>query len=185
MSRRGYLRDAAKERFWRRVLKRQARSGLTGRAFCRREGLSEPSYYGWKRIIAERDVEVARAASASAVNATAKGVTAQAYASSESTARTAAARDEARLNNVHACDGMSSFLPVTIVGPRVDMPPVETPPVVPCLEIVTPQGWQVRLPCTLERSTLAALLEVVTARLAAATIPLSAASSSTGEDRAC
>jgi hypothetical protein len=48
-------RDLDKERFWREVLARQSASGLSGRAFCRRERLSEPAFYAWRRTIGERD----------------------------------------------------------------------------------------------------------------------------------
>ena len=40
-----------REIHWRRVLDRWKTSGLDGRAFCRREGLSEPSFYAWRRRI--------------------------------------------------------------------------------------------------------------------------------------
>ena len=38
-----------KEQYWRSVLKRQSRSGLSIAKFCRSEGISEPSFYWWKR----------------------------------------------------------------------------------------------------------------------------------------
>jgi hypothetical protein len=50
-------RDRAKERLWRARLSAWRRSGLDGRAFCRREGLSEPSFYAWRRELARRDRE--------------------------------------------------------------------------------------------------------------------------------
>lgn len=50
-------RDGAKERFWRRALKRQVGSGLSVRAFCRHEKLAESNFYAWRRTIAERDAE--------------------------------------------------------------------------------------------------------------------------------
>ena len=50
-------RDTAKEQHWRRLLRSWRRSGLTGRDFCSRNGLSEPSFYSWKREIARRDQE--------------------------------------------------------------------------------------------------------------------------------
>ena len=54
-------RDLAKERRWRRVLQQWRRSGLTGRDFCAERGLTEPSFYAWKREIAKRDQETAAA----------------------------------------------------------------------------------------------------------------------------
>ena len=56
-----YARDLRLERQWRRRLKEWERSGLTGREFCRRHSLSEPSFYGWRREIARRDREHAAA----------------------------------------------------------------------------------------------------------------------------
>jgi hypothetical protein len=51
------VRDGTKERFWRDVLRRQAKSGLSVRAFCRREKLAESNFYAWRRTIAKRDAE--------------------------------------------------------------------------------------------------------------------------------
>ena len=48
-------RDLDKERRWRGVVRRQVASGLSVRSFCRRERLSEPSFYAWRRTIHERD----------------------------------------------------------------------------------------------------------------------------------
>ncbi len=53
-------RDGGKERFWRRTLRQWRRSGLSVRAFCLQCGLTEPSFYAWRRIVAERDQESAR-----------------------------------------------------------------------------------------------------------------------------
>ena len=47
-------RDWAKERSWRQHLTRWRSSGLGVRAYCRAEGLSEPSFYAWRRLLAER-----------------------------------------------------------------------------------------------------------------------------------
>ena len=48
-------RDRGKERFWKQVIRRWRRSGLSVRAFCAGESLSEPSFYGWRRELARRD----------------------------------------------------------------------------------------------------------------------------------
>ncbi len=50
-------RDAGREGFWRKALKRQAGSGLSVRAFCGREGLGESNFYAWRREIGLRDRE--------------------------------------------------------------------------------------------------------------------------------
>lgn len=48
-------RDAERESFWRGVLSRHAGSGLSVAAFCRREKLTQPSFYAWRRTMRERD----------------------------------------------------------------------------------------------------------------------------------
>jgi hypothetical protein len=53
-------RDCGKERFWRRMVRVWRRSGLSVRAFCAEHGLAEPSFYAWRRIVAQRDQESAR-----------------------------------------------------------------------------------------------------------------------------
>lgn len=49
------LRSAEREAFWRGELARQATSGLSVRRFCQGRGLSEPSFYAWRRTLQERD----------------------------------------------------------------------------------------------------------------------------------
>jgi len=44
-----------REPYWRRVLARWERSGLSVRAFCRAEGVSEPMFYWWRRELPRRD----------------------------------------------------------------------------------------------------------------------------------
>ena len=48
------VRDGAKERFWREAVGRQRTSGLTIRAFCRREGFSEHGFHWWRRELERR-----------------------------------------------------------------------------------------------------------------------------------
>jgi len=47
-------RSQAKEQHWRRHVAAWRRSGQTVRAYCQAAGLSEPSFYGWRRVLAER-----------------------------------------------------------------------------------------------------------------------------------
>jgi len=48
-------RSIEKEEFWRLALREHQQSGLTIRAFCQREGLSEPSFYAWRKKIKNRN----------------------------------------------------------------------------------------------------------------------------------
>jgi transposase len=47
--------DNSKERFWRRMLRQWRSSGLSVRAFCQQHELAEPTFYAWRRTIAQRD----------------------------------------------------------------------------------------------------------------------------------
>ena len=55
-------RSEEKERYWRSVLQRQARSGVSIAKFCRSEGVSEPSFYSWKRALGGGEAKAKRAA---------------------------------------------------------------------------------------------------------------------------
>jgi transposase-like protein len=48
-------RDSGKEQFWSGIVRLWQRSGQTVRAFCDEQGVSEPSFYAWRRILAQRD----------------------------------------------------------------------------------------------------------------------------------
>ena len=50
-------RDGAKEAQWREVLAKFVSSGLSVRAFCAHQRVSEPSFYAWRRDLALRDRE--------------------------------------------------------------------------------------------------------------------------------
>ena len=52
---RGLQRNRPREKFWRRTLKAFAVSGQSVRAFCAARGVSEPSFYVWRRALAQRD----------------------------------------------------------------------------------------------------------------------------------
>ena len=52
-----WRRDLAKERHWRRHVARWHNSGLSNRAYCRNEALSEPSFHAWRRVLHQRQEE--------------------------------------------------------------------------------------------------------------------------------
>jgi len=48
-------RSGEREAYWRDVVARFRSSGLSVRAFCRREKLVETAFYFWRRTLADRD----------------------------------------------------------------------------------------------------------------------------------
>jgi hypothetical protein len=56
------LRDPAKEQYWREILGRFYRSGLSTKAFALKEGVNHHSLSSWKYIIRERDSQTKREA---------------------------------------------------------------------------------------------------------------------------
>jgi transposase-like protein len=48
-------KSVEKEARWREILQRQAGSGLSVRSFCGAEGISEPSFYAWRRKLRSRN----------------------------------------------------------------------------------------------------------------------------------
>lgn len=60
----GGKKSREKERYWQDLVNRQPRSGLSIREFCVQEGVSEPSFFGWrKKLRGERGSEARQVAS--------------------------------------------------------------------------------------------------------------------------
>ena len=53
----GKRRDPAREKFWRRAIRDQQRSGVSVRDYCRREGLKDWTFRWWRQELARRDHE--------------------------------------------------------------------------------------------------------------------------------
>ena len=50
-------RSVEKEAYWRGQFERQSTSGLSIRRWCRESGVSEPTFYVWRRKLQNRDHE--------------------------------------------------------------------------------------------------------------------------------
>ena len=48
-------RDLTKEKFWRRMIGGQSRSGLSISGWCRRHALQESGFHWWRRELSRRD----------------------------------------------------------------------------------------------------------------------------------
>jgi transposase-like protein len=50
----GPAASSERERFWRKLVAGQSQSGVSIRDWCDRQGVSEPSFYFWRRELARR-----------------------------------------------------------------------------------------------------------------------------------
>jgi len=60
----GQARHPHKQQFWQTHVARWRASGLSVRDYCARHHLAEPSFYSWRRILAQRFADVPVAATA-------------------------------------------------------------------------------------------------------------------------
>jgi hypothetical protein len=51
----GKVRDASKERYWRKLIRQQAETGETIARFCARQGVPVHQFYWWRRTLPKRD----------------------------------------------------------------------------------------------------------------------------------
>jgi transposase len=54
MKKQSNRRDLEKERHWQDLVRQQDQSGLSVRAFCRREGVKESAFFWWRRELPHR-----------------------------------------------------------------------------------------------------------------------------------
>ena len=54
-------KNTEKELHWRKMVDRQADSGLSIRQFCEKEGISQPSFYAWRKRLVESQTNARRA----------------------------------------------------------------------------------------------------------------------------
>ncbi len=52
--------DTDQRQFWQMVLETFKSSGLSVRQFCKQEGLSEPSFYSWRKRLSEHEPSAAQ-----------------------------------------------------------------------------------------------------------------------------
>lgn len=65
MATRSRRRDSAKAQFWRKVVDGFDAERSTVRAWCMKHGVSEPSFYAWRRELKRRDASLAKDATSS------------------------------------------------------------------------------------------------------------------------
>jgi transposase-like protein len=141
--------------FWEEAIRLWAESGLPVREFCNREGLTEHTFYSWRR-------EVMPENPASEVN--------QESSAAEDEAPTDCRRRRGR-RPVGATAGKNAsaveFLPVHVIGDdvsRAHAASVETAPATSPIEIVGTSPWHVRVRTGFDPIALEAVLTVLERR---------------------
>jgi len=115
------------ERTWRERISAWATSGLTARAYCRDHGLSEPSFYTWRRKFRQRD-----------------------GAGESGRDRGTMSKPASRRVSPSGAARPATFVPVTVVGSTE--PPEQVP-----VEIVHGSGATVRVNATADAELLTAV----------------------------
>ena len=131
-----FQRDRSKERFWRRVVRQWRRSGGSIRAFCAERGLSEPSFYAWRRRLAELDQA--------------------AVTSKQATRRMASKRPNQEDNG-----SVGAFVPVQVVGSAASEAATMA---TSAIEVVVGAGRVVRIAAGFDTATLQRLLALLEGR---------------------
>jgi transposase-like protein len=141
--------------FWKEAIRLCAESGLSVRAFCKREGLAEHTFYSWRHKLRPQSPapDVIQESSAT-----------------EDEAPTDSRRRRPRkavANSASASTSAVNFLPVRVVGdegPRPHAASVETAAGAAPIEIVGALPWRVRILAGFDPAALAAVLMVLEGR---------------------
>jgi transposase-like protein len=138
--------------FWEEAIRLWAESGLSVREFCSREGLTEYTFYSWRRELmpAGPPAEVIQEPSATEGDLRADG-------------RRRCRRRQAADSAV-ASTSTVEFLPVHVVGeavPRAHAASSETATGAATIEIVGASPWRVRIAAGFDPATLKAVLTVL------------------------
>jgi Transposase len=158
MARGGKRRDRRKEQFWRRLLRLQRSSGLTIRDFCAEHDVSEPSFFAWRRTIAERNRQRRRRARPKTVGGKGEADTnSNAGAGNGITGGDAPAKARAQLAKKvdHPL-----FVPLRVVSTLPRFSGEQGSPSM-AFEIVLTSGHIVRVPANFEASNLRQLFAVL------------------------
>jgi hypothetical protein len=149
-SKRGETRE-----FWEEAIRLWAESGLPVREFCNREGLTEHTFYSWRRALMPGNPapEVSQESSATEDEAPTDGRRRR--------------RPKPVANPAGTNTSAVEFLPVRVVGDegsRAHAASVETATGTATIEIAGVSPWRVRILAGFDPATLAAVLTVLERR---------------------
>ena len=136
--------SAGREAHWRSVFQEYAESGLSIRMFCQNEGISEGSFFAWRKKLA--------------------------WAPSAANGRTVQPRDgqrrvksrvkrAARANQASAASGRSDAHPTA--SPTTSFVPIRLPTLSDRIEVVHPQGYVVRISNRVDLDWLAQVCQML------------------------
>jgi hypothetical protein len=146
-------RDAAKEQYWRRVIRRLEASGLGVRRFCEQEGLAERRLHWWRRTLRQRDQERAGGPARGGMDKSARhkpGRPARGKAGSAKAAKAVRGTRSGPVGRRGERGAKPAFVPVelalSVAGP---------------IEVVHPRGHVVRIPAVFDAAALGRVLAAI------------------------
>ncbi|HUT94455.1 MAG TPA: hypothetical protein VMY37_33665 [Thermoguttaceae bacterium] len=141
-------RDAAKERYWRGMIRRWESSGLGARRFCERERLSEHRLGWWRRTLRQRDQDQAGRSGKGGMGKAARRKAGKPVGVKVAKAVRGRGDGPVHGRGEHGSD--SAFLPVglafSVAGP---------------IEVVHPRGHVVRIPAVFDAAALGRVLAAI------------------------
>lgn len=151
-------KNEEKRKYWRAVFERHARGGLSVATFCHEEGISESSFYRWKRILGTSSTRVVSPSPTKVRKPNRSPEPRPRRAGGSGTEPEAMTRDV-----LHRRSGpsvaASSFVPVRIT---------ETPRGRTAIRVAWPNGLSVQIPAAVDPAEVENVLRLVD-RLAKAT----------------
>jgi len=136
--------SAGREAHWRSVFQEHAESGLSIRRFCQDEGISEGSFFAWRKKLARRP-------------SAARGRTAQPRDGKHGVKTRV--KGSTRGNQALPVPGRSDGHPTT--SPTTSFVPIKLPTASDPIEVVHPQGYVVRISSRADLDWLPHVLQVL------------------------
>jgi transposase-like protein len=133
------FQSAEKDSYWRWHVDMQAAGGVSVRAYCGQHGLSEPTFYVWRRKIQESDSGRDRLPVSRLQNLSPRSATRAAIRSEQTDGREAPSAANERLSVRSKVDPLRPFAGTGLIG--LDIIDTATP----SLEIEAPGGVVIRL----------------------------------------
>ena len=147
-----WQRDPEKEKFWRGKITGWLNSGLSIRAYCKRENISETCFYAWRREIKIRDRESGNSTAENAVADLPDRV-------HDSRGRSIKTNYREQIHPPGKSTN-SPFVQLKVVG-QTECKKVDAPKSKKALMIISPNGFTLKVSCDTDLSLLSNVVQIL------------------------